>query len=80
MILPAAVIAAGLAGAFSTNAMGKKGTLANKWGYRHVSASQPCVRSIMCSDIQGEPCTVDTNVQLYELIGATCANPLFKAN
>lgn len=41
MILPVAVIVAGLAGAFSTQAMGKKGALTNKWGYRHVSASQP---------------------------------------
>lgn len=83
MILPMAVIAVAVAGAFSSNAMNKNSKVfAPKQGYTHTSPSSACNISNMCSDIGTDFCTV--GVEEVRLWGkttpeaTTCNVPLYK--
>jgi hypothetical protein len=79
-VVPMAVVAVGLAGALSTNAMAKSnGRLAPVWGYKHVSAAIPCEKVQMCSNSGNFVCTSDIDgANLYAKPGATCPNLLFR--
>lgn len=70
MILPMAVIAVAVSGAFSSNAMNKNSkTLAPKQGYTHTSPTSACNISNMCSDVIADFCTV--GVEEVRLWGKT---------
>lgn len=76
-ILPAAVIAFGIAGAMSTNAMSKKATtLVDVWGYTHI-AGQNCLQSATrCTPTGATPCK-QSGIQLYDFVSTiSCPNPL----
>lgn len=78
MILPLAVVAFGIVGAISTNAMNKKSTaLVDRWGYTH-DENGLCVDSeIMCSTNPGPPCLGSSSEPLYDFISTvSCPNPL----
>lgn len=78
MILPMAVITVGIAGALTTNAMGKNSASAPIQGYSHLE-DQPCHKEILCDNVNVVACTVGA-VQLYSKSGATCPTPLFRSN
>lgn len=71
MILPMAVIAFAIFGAFNSQAMDQKkstSALANETGWYHVLSTDPCISSTMCSTAPGPVCTVNAipgNQQLY---------------
>ncbi|MFV5692919.1 DUF6520 family protein [Flavobacterium sp. LT1R49] len=73
MILPMAVIAVAVTGAFSSNAMNKNSkAFAIKQGYTHTSPSSACNISNQCSDAIGDICTVGLEEQ--QLFGKTNPN------
>lgn len=73
MILPVAVIAVAVAGAFSSNAMNKNSkAFALKQGYTHTSPASVCNISNMCSDVIGDICRVGAEEQ--QLWGKTNPN------
>jgi hypothetical protein len=78
MILPMAVITLGIAGALTTNAMGKNSTSAPIQGYSHLE-DEPCHKEILCDNAGIVACTVGS-VQLYDKTGNTCPTPLFRSN
>ncbi|UFH36531.1 DUF6520 family protein [Flavobacterium acetivorans] len=83
MILPVAVIAVAISGAFSSNAMNKKSkAFALRQGYTHTSPSSVCDISEMCSDVIGDFCTVGVEeVRLWGKTNpeaTTCNVPLYK--
>jgi hypothetical protein len=80
LVMPMAVIAVGLAGALSTNAMEKKSsTVAPVMGYKHVSAAIPCQQVQTCSNSGTFVCTSDIDgANLYAKPGATCPNLLYR--
>jgi hypothetical protein len=77
-VMPMAVAALGLAGAFSTNAMNESGKdVAPVMGYKHVSGAIPCQAVQECSNSGVFDCTTPDGSQLYSLAGASnCATPL----
>lgn len=78
-LLPLAVVAIAVVGAFSTHAMDKESArLDNLMGYEHVSQLEPCVERIECAPTGDDPCTFGGE-QLYEKItDVSCPNPLRK--
>lgn len=80
--MPMAVIAVGLAGALSTNAMEKSSSKAAPvMGYRHVSAAIPCQAEQTCSNSGQYVCKSDDDgANLYAKPGAaaSCPNLLFR--
>ncbi|OAB26222.1 DUF6520 family protein [Flavobacterium fryxellicola] len=85
MIMPMAVIAVAVTGAFSSNAMNKNSkAFALKQGYTHTSPSSACNISNMCSDIGSDFCTVGAEeVRLWGKTSpnaTTCNVPLYKNN
>ncbi|MFV5703062.1 DUF6520 family protein [Flavobacterium sp. XS2P12] len=83
MILPMAVIAVAVTGAFSSNAMNKNSkAFAPKQGYTHTSPSSACNISNMCSDVIGDFCTVGAEeVRLFGKTNpeaTTCNVPVYK--
>lgn len=78
--MPMAVIAVGLAGALSTNAMeNNKSKVAPVMGYRHVSAAIPCQAEQTCSNNGTFVCTSDIDgANLYAKPAASCPNLLFR--
>ncbi|MGX7668868.1 hypothetical protein [Flavobacterium pedocola] len=81
MVMPAAAITLGVAGALSTQAMnsGSK-TLSNQTGYRFVSAQDPCHAEIMCRTEEGDICKLGSNTLWGKVTpGApTCPVTLYK--
>lgn len=80
VIMPMVVIALGIFGALSTNAMDqKKVSFVDRWGYTHLEG-EGCVRDIMCSTEPGDPCKTVSGDQLFdlEIDGVSCPNPLNK--
>lgn len=78
-VMPMAVVALGLAGAFSTSAMnGSEKGVAPVMGYRHVISSTPCEPVQECSNSGNFNCTAsDDGAQLYSLSGSSnCSTPL----
>jgi hypothetical protein len=78
LVMPMAVIAVGLAGALSTNAMEKSSSkVAPVAGYRHVSAAIPCQdEEQICSNSGLYVCTSDDDgANLYEKPGAAASCP-----
>ncbi len=54
-----AVIALASAGAVESQAKSQKSALVNETGWYHLSATQPCISSTMCSLAPGAVCTVN---------------------
>lgn len=83
IVLPLAVVAFAVFGAFSTKAMerNRAAVVANETGWYHLSPTQPCIESSMCN-IQGtDVCTVNNvpGQQLYRRLAATsCEFTLYK--
>lgn len=76
-VMPMAVIALGLAGALSTNAMDKSNAeTAPIMGYKHVSGSNPCLAVQECSNSGTFDCTAPDGAQLYSKPISTCLTPL----
>jgi len=66
--LPVAFIALGLAGAFTTSAMEKKGADAGIVpGYRKINATTCEITSTSCDEVHNFLCKTPGNVQLYKL-------------
>ena len=80
LVIPMAVVAVGLVGALTTNAMGKSGSkVAPQWGYRHVSVAIPCQQEQMCSNTGTFICTSNLNgATLYSKSGAACNEVLVR--
>ena len=82
-VLPVAVVALAVFGAFSTKAMesGKSSVAANETGWYHLAPNTPCIASTMCN-IQGtDVCTVNNvpGQQLYRRLSETsCEFTLYK--
>jgi hypothetical protein len=79
-VTPIAVVAVGLVGALTTNAVEKSNSrLVPQWGYKHVSVAIPCQQVQMCSNEPGFVCTSDIDgANLYAKSGATCPTLLFR--
>ena len=76
-VMPMAVVALGLAGALSTNAMNESGKdVPPVMGYKHVSVAIPCQAVQQCSNSGNFDCTAPDGSQLYALAGSTCLTPL----
>ena len=72
-----AVIALGLAGAFSTNAMNENGNKAVPvLGWKHISGANPCEAVQECSNSGTFDCTAPDGAQLYAKPISTCLTPL----
>lgn len=75
-VMPAAVMALGLVGAFGTDVVSKSATKSGAiLGYKHVDKPIPCESVAMCSDSGTSFCVV-SGQQLYEFNGATCPRAL----
>jgi hypothetical protein len=78
MVLPLAVVAVGLAGALSSNAMelnaARSGSI---MGWKHT-ATNPCVQVQECSNTGSFACTAIDGSQLYAKPGVTCPTPLVR--
>jgi len=80
LVMPMAVIALGLAGAFSTQAMSKTGNKSGAvQGYSHFSVANPCRAEIMCANTGVLACTAN-GFNLYAKANPSsssdCAIPL----
>lgn len=77
-VMPMAVVALGLAGAASTNALNESSEkLIPEMGYKHVSGVNPCEETVECSNSGSFDCTApDDGAQLYSKPDGTCLNPL----
>jgi hypothetical protein len=76
-VVPMAVVALGLAGAASTNAMNESTEkLIPVMGWKHVSGDDPCQEVQECSNFGDFDCTAPGGAQLYSKPDATCLNPL----
>jgi hypothetical protein len=75
--MPMAVVALGLAGAISTNAMNENGKeVAPVMGWKHVSEINPCEAVQECSNNGNFDCTAPDGEQLYAKPISTCLTPL----
>lgn len=76
-VMPMAVVALGLAGAASTNALNESTEkLIPEMGYKHVSGVNPCEESVECSNSGSFDCTAPDGAQLYSKPFSTCLTPL----
>lgn len=80
-MMPAAVIALALGGAFATTSMqSAPKELAPKWGY-FPNASSGCSNvRIECNDTPGAFCQVDDNSPIAYDLDTNCVQPLYKQN
>lgn len=75
--MPMAVVALGLAGAMSTNAMNESAKdAAPVMGWKHVSGANPCEAVQECSNSGNFSCTAPDGAQLYAKPISTCLIPL----
>jgi|GEM_PF-1090384 len=81
-ILPMAVVAFGLAAAFSTNANAKSTARSGAvMGYKHIAGAQPCQAVQLCDNQPGFVCksNIDSSV-LYALTAPNvCPTQLFRS-
>lgn len=76
-VMPMAVVALGLAGALSTNAMNESGKkVAPVMGWKHVTGPNPCEAVQECSNSGNFDCTAPEGEQLFSRPISTCLTPL----
>ena len=80
-MMPAAVIALALGGAFATTSMqSAPKEEAFKWGY-YPNATAGCSNvRIACDDVPGVLCQVDDNSPIAYDLDTNCGQPLYKQN
>ncbi|MDR6843325.1 hypothetical protein [Flavobacterium granuli] len=80
LVKPIAVVAVGLVGALSTNAVEKSTSkLAPMWGYKHVSITIPCQQVQQCANVPGFVCKSDLDgAILYGPSATNCPTMLFR--
>ena len=78
LIMPVAVVLLATGSALSTSAMNKKADTAPVQGYVHVLTEDDCDESIMCSDIEGDLCTIGSEQVFGKNPANKCTVRLFK--
>lgn len=78
LIMPVAVLFLATGFALSTSAMNKKAVAAPVQGYVHVLTEDDCDESIMCSDIEGDLCTIGSQQVWGKNPANQCTERLFK--
>ena len=79
-MMPLAVFALGIAGAFTTMSMQSDKILAHQDGWAKNQLGQPCALRIDCSDVSGDMCRVSypSGEIAYRKPATVCTTALFR--